>query len=317
MCAKIYGLSFPLPCRYTVLLPRRLPVRTLALLLTCWLIRPFSASAWWQTGHEAVARLAAAHLTPAARTRVAQILQVPDTDEAVADGLAEASIWADHAKNEKKTAAWHYIDLALQDRKTDIPKRCENDNCVTARIRLFAAQLSAKTTPQDSHWSDLDALRFVVHFVGDVHQPLHSISDADQGGNCERLDPPVGRANNVHALWDGEIVNSIGKGNKALAADLDRQVRKLSPARQRILAEGGANDWAWESHVLAHKVIYKRLHIPEEPVGFPAHCSEAPAALTAHAWHIPPGYVKAMQPILRAQLEKAGLRLARLLNESL
>ena len=292
-------------------------VRTLVILLTCWLIRPFSAAAWWETGHEAIARLAAARLTPAARTRVAQILQVPDTPDAVADALAEASIWADHVKGENKTGPWHYIDLTLEDRKTDIAERCENDNCATARIRLFAAQLSAKTTPQDSHWSDLDALRFVVHFVGDIHQPLHAISDADQGGNCERLDPPVRQAKNVHALWDGEIVNSIGEGDKRLAEDLDRQIGKLSAARQQTLAAGNAEDWAWESHVLAQKVVYKRLHIPKEPIQFPAHCSEAPAELTDHPWRIPSGYVKAMQPVVRIQLEKAGLRLARLLNESL
>jgi hypothetical protein len=237
--------------------------------------------------------------------------------EAVADALAEASIWADHVKGESKTAPWHYIDLALEDRKTDIAQRCENDNCVTARIRLFAAQLSAKTTPRDSRWSDLDALRFVVHFVGDLHQPLHAISDADQGGNCERLDPPVRQAKNVHALWDGEIVNSMAEGDKRLAADLDRQIEQLSASRQQTLATGSAEDWAWESHVLAQKVVYKRLHIPKEPVEFPAHCSEAPVELTDHPWRIPPGYVKAMQPVVRAQLEKAGLRLARLLNESL
>jgi hypothetical protein len=298
-------------------LPSLPSARTLAILLTCWLLRPFSLAAWWETGHEVVARLAAARLTPAARTRVAQILQVPDTPAAVADALAEASIWADHVKGESKTGPWHYIDLTLEDRKTDIAQRCENDNCVTARIRLFAAQLSAKTTPRDSHWSDLDALRFVVHIVGDLHQPLHAISDADQAGNCERLDPPVRQAKNVHALWDGEIVNSMGEGDKTLAADLDRQIGKLSGARQQTLAAGTAEDWAWESHVLAQKVVYKRLHIPKESVEFPAHCSDAPAELTDHPWRVPPGYVKAMQPVVRTQLEKAGLRLARLLNESL
>ncbi len=310
---KILTLSFLSPFRLHCLLLSR----TVAILLSCWLIRPSPVAAWWETGHEVVARLAAARLTPAARTRVAQILQVPDTPAAVADALAEASIWADHVKGQSKTGPWHYIDLTLEDRKTDMAQRCENDNCVTARIRLFAAQLSAKTARQDSHWSDLDALRFLVHLVGDLHQPLHAISDADQAGNCERLDPPVRQAKNVHSLWDGEIVNSMGEGDAKLAADLDLQIGKLSGARQQTLASGNAEDWAWESHVLAQKVVYKRLHIPKEPIGFPAHCSEAPAELTDHAWHVPPGYVKAMQPVVRAQLEKAGLRLARLLNESL
>jgi nuclease S1 len=210
--AKISGLSFPCLSRYTIDLPYLLPRPALAILLSYSFLLPFSASAWWETGHKTVARLAAAHLTPAARTRVAQILRVPDSEEAVADALAEASIWADHVKGQSKTAPWHYIDLALQDREADMEKRCEEDNCATARMRLFAAQLAAKTTPRDSHWSDLDALRFVVHLVGDSHQPLHAASDADQAGNCELLDPAVGRAKNVHAVWDGEIVKFDGRG---------------------------------------------------------------------------------------------------------
>ena len=299
-------------------MPHSLRIRALAILLTCCLIRPFSAHAWWETGHQVIGRLAAFRLTPAARTRVAQILNVPDSPEAVSDALAEACIWADHYRTENKTTApWHFIDLALQDQKTDIPKRCENDDCVTGRIRLFAAQLSAKTTPQNSRWSDLDALRFLIHFVGDIHQPLHAVSNADQGGNCERLDPPVRKAKNLHALWDGEIVNSLGEGEKALTADLDREIQRWSPSRQKSFAGGNPDDWAWESHLLSRKFVYKRLRIPKEPIEFPASCTEAPTELTARTWRIQGAYVEAMQPVVRLQIEKAGLRLARLLNESL
>jgi hypothetical protein len=114
-----------------------------------------------------------------------------------------------------------------------------------------------------------------------------------------------------------KLSNSMGEGDKALAADLNRQIESWSRARQQALAGGSPEDWAWESHMLALKVVYKRLHIPREPVEFPAHCSEAPAVIASHTWRIPRGYVEAMQPVVRAQLEKGGLRLARLLNESL
>ena len=264
-----------------------------------------------------MARLAAVRLTPAARTRVSQILGIPDIEEAVANGLAEASIWADHTKAGSNTASWHYIDLALEDRKSDMGKRCENDNCAPARLRLFASQLAAKTTAEETRWNDLDALRFLVHLTGDIHQPLHAASNADQGGNCERLDPPVRQAKTLHTLWDGEIVNSMGESNKTLAANLDREIASWSGKRQQALAAGNPNDWAWESHLLAVKFIYKRLHIPKQPVEFPAVCSAAPAEIIARTWRIPPGYVEAMQSVVRLQLEKAALRLARLLNESL
>src|SRR5262249_52635098 len=161
---------------------------------------PFPAFAWWETGHQAIARIAAANLTPAARTRVSRILGVEDTPEAVANALAQASTWADETKAETKTGNWHFIDLAIQDQKSDIPLRCKNNDCAPARIRMFAAQL-ASTQPVTSKWSELDALRYVVHLVGDIHQPLHTISDADLGGNCEQVNPPVGQAKNLHAIW--------------------------------------------------------------------------------------------------------------------
>jgi hypothetical protein len=196
-------------------------------------------------------------------------------------------------------------------------KRCENDNCAPARLRLFAGQLAAKAAAEETRWSDLDALRFVVHLGGDIHQPLHAASNADQGGNCERLDPVVGQANTLHALWDGEIVNSMGESKKTLAAELDREIASWPGKRQQELAAGTPEDWAWESHLLAVKFIYKRLHIPKQPVEFPAVCSAAPAEIIGRTWRIPRGYVEAMQSVVRLQLEKAGLRLARLLNESL
>ncbi len=99
--------------------------RLSSILLSLCILWPSSAYSWWETGHQTVARIAAAHLTPAARTRIARILDVPDTPESIADALAKASTWADETKNETKTGAWHYIDLALQDHKSDIPERCK------------------------------------------------------------------------------------------------------------------------------------------------------------------------------------------------
>ncbi len=289
--------------------------RCLSLLLTCWIASPFCAYGWWETGHQTVARIAAAHLTPAARTRVARILDVPDTPEAVSDALAKASTWADETKNETKTGEWHYIDLTLQDHKSDIPARCKDDNCAPARIRLFAAQL--KNRPDDAKWSQLDALRFLVHFVGDIHQPMHAISDADLGGNCERLDPPVDTAKNLHALWDGGIIVAMDVDDKGLAASLEQQVETFDSARQAGLTQGDADDWTWESHELALHDVYDKLHVPVEPPIFPANCGEAPLAITSFKPQIDALYVDTMKPVVREQLIKGGLRLARMLNEAL
>lgn len=288
---------------------------SLIVLLSCSLLMPSPAFPWWETGHQVVARIAAAHLTASARTRVARILDVPDTPQAVADALAKASTWADETKSQNNTGSWHFIDLTLEDHKSDIPERCEHDNCAPARIRLFTAQLSSRAAAPGS-WSDLDALRFVVHFVGDVHQPLHATSDADLGGNCELLDPQLGKAKNLHALWDGEIVNAIDPNDSSLAASLNTEIQRLGK-QARKLARGNPDDWVWESHKLAEKEIYRPFHIPVEPVEFPASCKEAPAAITELKLHVTAAYVDRMKPVVRTQLIKAGLRLAELLNQSL
>ncbi len=294
---------------------------TFALLLSLILLMPAPAFCWWELGHQAIARIAADHLSPAARTRISQILGVADTPAEVADALAKASTWADEVKAETKTGEWHYIDLTLEDQKSDIPARCKDDNCAPARIRLFEAELSLKTIdPQktiDPHWSERDALRFLVHLVGDIHQPLHAVSDADQGGNCEKLNPPIGRAKNLHALWDGEIVYAMVPDDKALAADLEADIRQMSSDAQRQLSGGKEDDWTWESHQLAQQNIYGKLHIPLEPPIFPKTCDEAPAAISGFAPQVDGLYIDSMKPVVRAQLIKAGLRLAQLLNVSL
>jgi hypothetical protein len=284
------------------------------LLLGCFLgIQP--AYSWWETGHEVIARIAAAHLTPAAHTRVARILNVPDNRDAVAAALAVASLWADQTKGETHTGNWHYIDLALQDNKSDIPRRCPHENCAPARVHFFAGQLGS-TTP-DRRWSELDALRYLVHLVGDIHQPLHAVSDADLGGLCERLVPPVGQAKNLHGLWDGEIIEQMDHSARSLAAELNDEVGKWSSFRRDGAARGNQDDWVWESHLLAERDIYGRLHLPVEPPEFPRSCDQAPAVISHFHPRIDGLYIDDMKPVIRMQLQKGGLRLARLLNETL
>ena len=286
-----------------------------SLLISLGLLLPSPAFPWWETGHQTVARLAANHLTSAARTRVARILGVPDNLESIAEAMARASTWADETKAENKTGDWHFIDLTLQDSRADMPSRCVGQNCAPARIRLFATQLSSQAA--DPKWSELDALRFLIHLVGDIHQPLHAISDADLGGNCERLDPPFNQAKNLHALWDGEIVNEILPNDQGLAADLEKGIHALAAEQVKEMAQGTQDDWTWESHQLALKDIYYKLHVPVERPAFPKNCDEAPAEIRSFKPPVDHLYVDTMKPVVREQLTKAGLRLARLLNESL
>ncbi len=288
--------------------------RLLALCFLGCFLASLPAYSWWQTGHKTIARLAASHLTPAARTRLARILNVPDNPSAVADALAQASVWADETKGETHTGNWHYINLGLNDNKSDIPKRCPNNNCAPARIHLFSAQLAANKP--NMQWSDLDALRYLVHLVGDIQQPLHTATDDDLGGNCEVLPAPIERADNLHALWDGGILAEISHNDRELANDLDKEIATWSSFHRYWAARGNQDDWTWESHLLAVKDIYQRLHIPVEPYERVADCQDAPVAITDFHPATDAAYVEEMKPVVRMQLEKGGLRLGRLLNET-
>lgn len=286
--------------------------RIIGLLLSVFCSLP--AFGWWENGHRATARLAAYYLTPAAQARLAAIMGVPNTPEAVADGLAQVSTWPDEIKKSRPdTAPWHYIDIALPDKKDQILARCPDQNCVTARIDMFELQLVNDKAATDQSL-DLDALRFLVHFVGDLHQPLHAVSDADLGGNCELLTEPYEQAKNLHALWDGPLVNDLNPDDKALAADMKRELDGFEPGRVKKMAEGNVDDWAWESHKLAEKVIYKRLKIPVEAVTFPSGCTAAPEEIVNDKIELQQNYLNEMKSVVRLQLERAGLRLAKLLN---
>jgi hypothetical protein len=286
--------------------------RPLSLFLCLALAAP--SFAWWETGHRTVARIAAAYLKPETRTRVAQILGVKDTPQSVANAMAAASIWPDETKVQTKTGKWHYIDLALQDSKKDWKKRCpEGEDCVTVRIDIFEKQL-AKRTPTGV--SDRDALRYLIHFVGDIAQPLHAASNADLGGNCEQI-KTFGEARNLHSLWDGGIVNSFHESDVRLADNLQGYIGRLSGGDRKDWAKGDPEKWAWESHTIAKEKIYGRLHIPLQPVVFPKTCQAAPGEIANFRPYIDSAYINDMKPVVRDQLSKAGLRLARLLNEAL
>jgi hypothetical protein len=271
--------------------------------------------AWWEVGHRTVGRIAAQRLTPKARARVATLLGVPDTTASVADAMAAASTWADEIKATTNTGAWHFIDFTLQDKKSNFAARCANDDCVTARIRLFRDQLAGHR--KDPKWTDAEALKFLIHFVGDVHQPLHASSDADQGGNCELLNPSIDTTRNLHALWDGGIIKEITDDDKALASQLNTTASALSRRQQKRLAKGDEVTWAWQSHEVAQRVIYKRLSIPVEAEVFPANCKAAPADIQSFKAVVDRAYRTDMQPVIREQLTRAGMRLAALLNKAL
>jgi len=262
------------------------------------------ASAWWEEGHIIVAKIAEKHLTKEAQAGIKMLLDGPEGERAISD--TKMCNWADLIRgsgqlNRKypKNDTWHYINIELKQKKDDW-KPDENGNDVIGAIERFKKVLAdPKADKQDRK----EALLFVVHFVGDMHQPLHIGEKHDRGGNdvvaAYGFKAPARM--NLHRIWDSDLAE------RALTEP--PAITPLSPdARQRrAMAAGSIADWARESWNISRTIAYPELR------NYPDTC---PAASKIRAV-IDADYIKAATPAVRLQAERAGLRLARLLNTAL
>jgi hypothetical protein len=275
------------------------------------LLCPSPARAWGDHGHEIVAVIAADNLMPAAQSHVASILGVPDNKRAIASAMEAASIRPDteFRERDRATEPWHFIDICLQDGRADVAARCPRGGCVTAKIDEYAQRL--KTGNYD-RWGASGDLAFLIHFVGDVHQPLHASNNADRGGNCVPVESGA-RETNLHATWDTTVVRrleySIDSGRpETTAHKLERAYASEQAADKWIPAD----DIAWESHQLARADVYDALRIPLEPCQPTMNlCLNS----VGHAVDLDSSYLDHADAIAGDQLAKAGFRLASLLNE--
>ena len=270
---------------------------------------PGSALAWGNEGHRVVAAIARAYLTPITAARVDALLAA-DTDPLTPHDMVSASAWADAFRtNHRETAAWHFADIELS--KPDLAAACFGfpaaarpasagpaQDCVVDRIEAFAAELADSSTPQAEK---ILALKYLLHFVGDVHQPLHASDNRDRGGNCVQLSLGGARTTNLHSYWDTAVVEAMGADPTALAGKLRAQI---SAAQRRAWEKGDAAAWALESFGVAKAVTYT--------VGSPPGCSP-----DAGPRSLPAGYEAASQKAAAIQLERAGVRLASVLNRAL
>jgi hypothetical protein len=249
-----------------------------------------TALAWGDEGHRIVAEIAEQYLKAGTAHQVRELLALEN-----ATTLAEVSTWADKIRGQRReTARWHYVNIPIHPpagtpAAYDAARDCPNGDCVVAKIDELAAVLGDKAG-HDSR-DRLEALKFVVHFVADVHQPLHAANDGDRGGNDVRV-TFMGRQTNLHAVWDTGILFAAEIGDeRAYALQLARSIRPIELDQWR---DGSATTWATESNDIARRLIYG-----EWPHG--------PDALRG-------SYAETALPVVSVQLEKAGVRLAAVLN---
>jgi hypothetical protein len=284
-------------------------IRAIGLVVLAAFGLPTTALAWGHEGHAVVAGIAQAYLTPAVRAKVDALLAA-DTDTLTAPDMLSRASWADAWRSShRETAQWHFVDIELD--HPDLTSACSGfpapakpasdgpaEDCVVGRISAFAAELADPATPQAEK---ILALKFVLHLVGDLHQPLHASDNHDHGGNCVRLALGGPRTTNLHSYWDTTIVEALGEDPVALAAALRTQI---TPADKKLWERGDPKTWALESFDVARTTVYA--------ITSPPGCASNAAPIT-----LPAGYDAAAQRAAALQLERAGVRLALILNSAL
>ena len=176
-------------------------MRTALLFLVLLLVAP-GAQAWSEFGHKLVGEFAYRQLSPAARAQVDALLQ-GEADPT----LAGVAGWADTIRElpgYEHTAKFHYVRINDAQCVFNRARDCREEACVVGAIERYAAVLADRARPQAER---AEALKFVVHFVGDVHQPLHSGHRDDRGGNEFQVNLR-GEGTNLHSVWDYHVLRN-------------------------------------------------------------------------------------------------------------
>lgn len=242
----------------------------------------WSCNAWGAQGHRLIGQIAWANLTPQAKAGVQALLG----DES----LGAAGCWADQIRSRHEydwAKPMHYVNVPRDAQAVDTARDCVEGQCVVDAIRRFRAKALDSTVPREER---AEALKFLIHFVGDVHQPLHVSYEDDRGGN-KLVMTFMGRKTNFHAIWDSGLIDQrLGQQDWIVVGG--EMASAITPEQSAtIVAVTDPLAWANETLVITRR-LYAELDSDElsEPY------------YTAHV------------ALLEQQLQTAGLRLANMLN---
>lgn len=263
------------------------------------------AQAYWEYGHQTVAAIAWRNVTPQVRAKIGRLLAqsgpLLETPECPTGTIEEASVWADCVKKLgdrfKYAFMWHFQNVDICEPFDTMPS-CKDENCVSAQIERDVRLLrDRRTSPKDR----AQALVFLVHFVGDLHQPLHAGDRADQGGNKVKTGYGIYHPDrlNLHSIWDGLLAERAISTPPSI-------VRTYSMAERRKVQAGTVEDWSRENWQIARDVVY-----PSAYGGDACRTGATPLPQLDEAT------IAKLAPVARLQVERGGLRLARLLDEAL
>ena len=242
------------------------------------LLIPFNLLGWGKTGHRVVGEIAENNLTEEVREKVRDLLD--------GHSLANASTWADEMRSNSKFdkySSWHYINLPIDKEYDEIPSTANNViTQISKAIEVLNSSLADREVKQFY-------LKYLIHMVGDLHQPLHTGREEDWGGNKIQVNfkGRKGAENwtNLHDLWDAGIIDDYKMSYTEYATKL-MDIKKLD------FPQGNALEWSKESHSFVPK-IYE----------------------TTAGSYLSYDYVYEVLPIIDQRLYQAGIRLSTILNE--
>jgi hypothetical protein len=272
------------------------------------------AMAWGQDGHEIVGRIAEDRLTPRARQRINRILE----GKSIADyGIANGPDLMLRLGRRPETAKWHYVNIPVSPddvaSQFDEARDGQGGDCVVDQINRYAELLRTTDDPK----KQAEAVMFLTHLVGDIHQPLHCAkrpygsSDNDRGGNAITvLLPAAGQGRELppeklHAVWDTALIKRMLRAsNLSPNAYADALNARITPDDVAAWEKSASPaDWANEGIKIAAAVCYKDVPTTAPADGAPVRLSQL--------------YVSRAEPVINLQLQKAGVRLAQVLNRAL
>jgi hypothetical protein len=258
--------------------------KKISLILPVLVVASIVLISWGATGHRTIGKIAENHLSPQAKAAVRELL---DTET-----LAQASTWPDEVRSQpdyRHTAPWHYINLPLGLSFADFEAKVQGmtqENVYSA----LQKQEQILGSPGSSRREKIEALKYIVHFIGDLHQPMHVSREEDKGGNTIQLSYE-GNGTNLHSLWDSKLIEHEGLTYEQMAEKYDQ----ASPAQIEQWQSDPLLQWIWESYQASSR-LYAEVD-----------------AMNGRS--IDDSYYQAHIGIIRDRIEKAGIRLAGVLNK--
>ena len=213
-----------------------------ATIALCAILIPSVCFAWGRDGHRITGYIAETLLTPQARAAVRDLLGN--------ESLADVSTWADEILRERKnTAPLHYVNIDPSHDRFDLQRDCPKEGCVVSAIIENSHVLRDENATRQER---IEALKFLVHFVGDVHQPLHVAHARDKGGNDIKVTFFEDNTN-LHSLWDSGMIRRTKKGWSEYATEL---AANITPQQRVLYGTLDPVTWASESYLLARSNAY-------------------------------------------------------------